>query len=135
MCVKAKVPEIAARLGQAGVDRRVIQKHDLAGRIAVVVFVDGFDEGSGHRRTIALQNNPRPIVNGRAQSGQAFFDLTFVVVAFQSQLALGTAPVDTTTFVDALDAPSQIAPHRFASVGKGAAESFNQSQSHGCALG
>ena len=131
MGIEAKVPEAAAFVGQNGIHGRVIEKQHAARGIALVVFLNGLDQCGRRGGTVALKDDACAIVNGHAQSQQGLFVLAFAVVALQNQATRPIGELDATAVVHPLQRPHQVAVHRLAGVGKGAAQAFDQGQLDG----
>ena len=122
MGIKAEVPKTAFFIRQRRIDRRVIQEHNPFGRFAFIVFVDSLHQRAGGSRGVALQNKTRTAVNGRAQRRQRFLSLALAVVTLQHQGSGRSAgQLDAPARIHPLHSPQNIAVHRFAAVGVGAA--------------
>ena len=63
MSVKTEVPEAAFFIGKAGINRRVVEKKHTPTGFALIVLVDGIDQGCGDGRRIPLHNEPGPFVD------------------------------------------------------------------------
>ena len=128
MGVESEMPKTAFFIGQRGVHGRVVQKKYAPGRIAGVVLVDSVNQGGRHRRRIALQNNPRPAVDGQTQGRQRLLCLPLAVKALQHQRHRSFAPRHAAPRIDALYGPDQIAVYRLATTGVRPAQALDQSQ-------
>jgi hypothetical protein len=136
--IKAEMPEAAFLVGEDGIYRRVIEEQHALARLALVVFVDGLDQHRCRGRRIALQDDLRAVIDGRAQRRQGLFVLALAVVALQRQrprAASGCGQLHAAARIHALDGPEDVAKHRLARVGERAREAFDEGQFHGPRLG
>ena len=84
--VEAEMPVAALAVGEVGVDRGVVEVDDLLAGVALVVLVDGVDDGRRHRRAVALDDVAHALVDGRLQCVQRLGGAQLVVDAGDLEL-------------------------------------------------
>jgi hypothetical protein len=62
--IEPEVPETAQLLGKGRRHRRVVQVDHQVVRVALIVLVHRFDQGTGHRGTVALGDDVDALVQG-----------------------------------------------------------------------
>ena len=129
--VKAKVPEAAVLVGERRVVGGVVQEDGRLLRLAAVVALDGLHQRRGNGRRVALHDDARAAVDGCAQQRQCLPGVARAVIAHHFQRTRAARKRHATARIHALSGHEHIAPHRFARVGKGAAERFNERQADG----
>ena len=131
MGIKPEVPKTAFFIGKDRVNGRVIQEQHALARLALVVFVDGLDQGCGIGRRVALHDELSPVIDGRLERGHGFLVLALAVVARQCHGASpGGGPLspgqgNATARVDTLHGPNQIAKDGFSRIGKWTAQALD----------
>ena len=81
ICIKAEMPVTAFAVGEIRVHRRVVQENNFFARIALVVLVHRFKQGTCHRRAIALRDVAHALVDRRLEQVQTFGWAQLVVQA------------------------------------------------------
>jgi hypothetical protein len=105
---KRKCQKLHFSLVSDRVHRRVVEEHHAPLRLALVVLVDRVDQRRRHGRRVALQDELRAVVDGRAQQRQRLLDLALAVVALQHQRRAPAGQPDAAALVDALHAQTRL---------------------------
>jgi hypothetical protein len=117
--VEAEVPEVAARLGQRGIERAIVQIEHRTIGIARVVFRDGFQGRACHGGARRLDHDADALIDRLLQRQQAVLRIAFAVERDQ----LEPGPTEhAAARVHAFDAHAQMREKAVAHVGERAAE-------------
>ena len=131
MGVKPEVPKTAFFVGQDRVNSRVIEKQHALAWLALVVFVDGLDQGRGVGRRVALHHKLGAVIDSRFERRHGLLGLAFAVVALQQQGSshranpIRAGQLHAAAGIDTLHSPNQITKDRLTGVGKRATQAFD----------
>ena len=131
MGIEAEMPEAAALVGQRRVHGRIVQIQHTARRVSAVVLVDGVEKRRRCGRRVALHDDARTAVYGRAQRRQRLFVLPLAVIALYHQFMRTVGQAHAAARVHPLGRPQQIAEHGLARVCKRARKTLHQCQLDG----
>ena len=130
--IEAEVPRAAALVRQRRIDGRVVQEERALMRVSLVVPVHRVDEGRGHRRTVALEDEPDVLVHRPPEHQQGLLDLPLRIEGEQLKRPSAGRQRNASARVDALDGEGEVAGDRIPGVGERAGERLDHRQPDRC---
>ena len=120
------MPEIALLVGQRGIDGGVVEEQHFLAGIALVVLLHGFGDRERDRAAVALDDEPRAVVERLLELDQRFLRIDLVV----EREELDLLAVDAAGGVDRVDVELMRLLRENAGAGGAAGERIDEGDLH-----